>query len=66
MLSSALYSNDNLNNSNNVHHNTEDKGLNCFDATGSISLHPQKITSIGPSRFSLFKDIKRCIKMLCK
>ena len=26
--------------------------LNCFDATGSISLPPPKITSIEPSRFS--------------
>ena len=43
MLSSALYSNDNWHNSNNLHHNTEGKGLNSFDATGAISLHPQKL-----------------------
>ena len=52
MLSSALYSNDNWHNSNNLHHNTEDKGLNPFDVTGAISLRTQKITSIEPSRFS--------------
>lgn len=67
MLSSTWHLNDNWHNSNNLHHNTEGKGLNPFDVTGAISLHPpKKITSIGPSRFSLFKDMKRCIKMLCK
>ena len=66
MLSRAWHLNDNLDNSNNIHHNTEGKMLNSFDATGAISLHPQKITSIEAFRFSLFKDMKRCIKVLCK